>query len=106
MDSAEKTVLVTVKENRRIVSFSSEPGSTDADVLSKAVKEVFGDVLKLNQDFFIQVKKEQWSGMFIDVLDEDIVDKAIVNVIVKATEQVCCVYKNHTKTCEMNIPTI
>ena len=64
-------------------------------MLKSAVVETFGDVLKSNQDFFIQVKNEQWGGMFIDVLDKEIVDKAIINVILKATEQVCCVYKIH-----------
>ena len=47
-----KKVLVSVGENRRIVSFSSTPASADAEVLSKAIKETFGDVLKSDQEFF------------------------------------------------------
>ena len=45
MDATIK-VLMNIGENRRIVSFSSTPASTDAEALSKAVKETFCDVLK------------------------------------------------------------
>ena len=46
--TAVKKVLVSVGENRRIV-FSSTPASSDAEILSKAIKETFGDVLKSGQ---------------------------------------------------------
>ena len=38
--TAVKKVLVSVGENRRIVSFSSTPASSDAEILSKAIKEL------------------------------------------------------------------
>ena len=85
MDATIKKVLVNVGENRRIVSFSSMPASTDAEALSKAVKETFCDVLKSDQQFFIQVKNEDWGRIFLDVLDQEIVDKAVINVLVKPT---------------------
>lgn len=86
-----KKVLVSVGENRRIVSFSSTPASTDVEVLSKAIKEMFGDVLKSDQEFFIQVKNEEWGGFFLDVLDQEIFDKAVINVLLKPkTHEVSC----------------
>jgi hypothetical protein len=96
-----KTVLVNVGENRRIVSFSNTPSSTDAEALSKAIKETFGDILKSDQEFFIQVKNEAWSGVFLDVLDQEIVDKAVVNVVViqKPVEEVShCVFNTRKKS--------
>ena len=95
-------VLVSVGENRRIVSFSSTPASTDAEVLSKAIKETFGDILKSDQEFFIQAKNEEWGGLFLDVLDQEIVDKTVVNVLLKPqTHEVSCceliIFKNTYK---------
>ena len=95
-------VLVSVGENRRIVSFSSTPASTDAEVLSKAIKETFGDILKSDQEFFIQAKNEEWGGLFLDVLDQEIVDKAVVNVLLKPqTHEVSCcefiIFKSNKK---------
>ena len=89
--TAVKKVLVSVGENRRIVSFSSTPASSDAEILSKAIKETFGDVLKSGQEFYIQVKNEEWGGLFLDVLDQEIVDKAVINVLLKPqTREVSC----------------
>ena len=78
-----KTVLVSVGENRRIVSFTSNSSCSDAEVLSKAIKERFADILSSEQQFFIQVKNEEWGGLFLDVLDQQIVDKSIINVLLK-----------------------
>lgn len=83
-----KTVLVNVGENRRIVSFFSTPSCTDAEALTKATKETFGDILKSDQEFFIQVKNEEWGGVFLDVLDQEIIDKAVVNVVLKPLQEV------------------
>ena len=81
-----KTVLVNFGENRRIVSFSSVPApTTDAEALAKAIKETFSDILKPEQDFFLQVKTDEsgaWGGVFIDVLKQEIVDKAVINVVI------------------------
>ena len=78
-----KKVLVSVGENRLIVSFSSVPASSDAEILSKVIKETFGDELMSWQEFYIQVNNEKWCGLFLDVLDQEIVDKAVTNVLLK-----------------------
>ena len=86
MEERVKTVLVNFGENRRIVSFSSVPApTTDAEALAKAIKETFSDILKPEQDFFLQVKTDEsgaWGGVFIDVLKQEIVDKAVINVVI------------------------
>ena len=76
-----KTVLVNVGENRRIVSFSSMPSSMDAEALAKVIKETFGDVLKPDQEFSNYDDSGVWSGIFLEVLDQEIMDKAVVNVV-------------------------
>ena len=89
--TAVKKVLVSIGENRRIVSFSSTPASSDAEILSKAIKETFGDVQKSGQEFYIQVRNKEWGGLFLDVLDQEIVDKAVINVLLKPqTHEVSC----------------
>lgn len=70
-DEMEKTVLVSIGENRRI------------EALSKAVRVVFSDVLRPNQEFFLQVKHEDWGGLFIDLLgEESIANKSLINAVI------------------------
>ena len=88
MEERMKTVLVNVGENRRIVSFSSALGSKDVEALTKTIKETFGDILKSDQKFFILAKNEEWGGIFLDVLDQEIIDKAVVNVVLKPIQEV------------------
>ena len=85
-------MLVKIGDNRRVVSFSSTPGSTDAEALTKAIKETFRDVLiRPNQELLIQVLKsdfKEWGEVFIDVLDKEIEDKSVINVLLKPIQEV------------------
>ena len=59
--------------------------TTDAEALAKAIKETFGNVLKPDQEFFLQVKTDDsgvWGGVFLDVLNQEIMGKAVTNVVV------------------------
>ena len=93
---AEKGVLVTLGRRNRIVRFSTTPSSpSDKAALTAAVKAAFSDVLSEEQEFFLQMKSEDWGGAFVELLQDQIVpDKAVIEAIpVKkstATE-VCCI---------------
>ena len=76
----EKTVLVIVGHNKRLVSFSSTSDASDVESLKSAVLVVFRDVLAGvdSQDLMIQIKNNDW-GEFIDHMgNEDIETKSIV----------------------------
>ena len=93
--SAKKTVLVSLDDRNRPVTFTG-----NKQELLKEIKTVFKDLLGDSQ-VFLQVKDENWGGIFIDVLEQEIPDKSVlkakrvvvanpeVNVGSVQLEQVC-----------------
>lgn len=80
----EKSVLVTVCGRNRIVKFCSTNSSPPSDkcILSTAVKAAFKDVLPAEQDFFLQMKSDDWGGAFVEMEENQVVpDKAMVEVV-------------------------
>ena len=57
-------VLVCFGDSKRVVVCCS---SQTSDV-ETAVKQVFGDLLS-GREFFLQLKIEEWGGVFIDVME-------------------------------------
>ena len=93
---AEKAVLVMLDRRNRIVRFSTTPSSpSDKVALTAPVKAAFSDVLSEEQEFFLQMKSEDWGGAFVELLQDQIVqDKAVIEPIpVKksTTTEVCCI---------------
>lgn len=78
--SEKKTVLVSLNERNRVVEFS---GSLMSDFVC-TVKDAFADVLKKPAHIVLQIKDENWGGVFIDVQSmEAIKDRSILRVIVE-----------------------
>ena len=72
--AAEKTVLVSLLGHTRPLSISA-CGSG----LKQRVKQLFCDVVQGHNvaDFFLQLKDENW-GQFMDLLDQQIPDRAVI----------------------------
>ena len=70
---ATKTVLVSLEERNRPVTFS---GTKEA--LIKAIEVVFLDVLGESKDIYLQIKDESWGGIFVDILEQEIPDRGII----------------------------
>jgi len=72
MDAGKsRTVLVSLGERNRIVTFSCEE-SPDCDILpafTAAALLVFEDVVPPNSSLLFQVKSEEWGGAFWDLLE-------------------------------------
>ena len=89
-----KEVLVSMGENTRIVTFSipssSEPTPVvDVEGLKQAIRVTFADVLQPGQDFFLQIKSEEWRGEFIDLLgNQRIAEKPVIRAVVKPVTEV------------------
>ena len=89
-----KEVLVSIGENTRIVPFaipSSSESTPEVDVegLKQATRDTFADVLRPGQDFFLQIKSEEWGGAFIDLLgNQRIAEKPIFRAVVKPATEV------------------
>ena len=75
-------MLVSIGENTRSVSFSTL--ITDTEPLMQAVRVEFNDILQPGQEFFLQLKSEEWNGEFLDLMgSREIDDKTIVKAVVK-----------------------
>ena len=67
-------------QHNRSISFSSSTLIT-LQVLKEAIQGKFADVLPPGQDFFLQLKNEEW-GEFLDLQgDEKIADKSTIKVV-------------------------
>ena len=73
----EKKFLVTVGDNNLIVAFTtpdqsialdSAPVYNDAAVLARAIREAFKDVMTSDQGFILQIKNQEWGGMYVDLV--------------------------------------
>ena len=79
-----KLVLVSIGVNVRTVSFStpasSQPATiTEIQALNDAIRISFEDVLQPGQEFFLQLKSEDWGGEFIDLQGtQEIADRSVV----------------------------
>ena len=65
-------VLVLLGENTRVVCCNS------LSDLKESILETFKDVMEDQADFFLQVKSEEWGGLFVDLKnDEEVRDKSV-----------------------------
>ena len=67
MDTASKSILVSLRENRRVVKFLSSLCEKEAAM--SAVCTTFSDIHP-EQDFFLQIKDDERDGAFVDLLDD------------------------------------
>ena len=95
MDAPRKSVLFCMGGRNRIGS-SAGTGVfvSDKSALTAAVRAQFGDILSEKQDFFLQIKNEDWGGAFVELLEEqNVPDKAVIEaVIVPKSIEVCFVH--------------
>jgi len=76
MACSMKTVLVSVGDNTQVVSFGRSSASTaDSEALAPAIQAAFNDLLLPGQTFFLQMKCEEWGGVFVDLLEKEVPDK-------------------------------
>lgn len=82
--SASKTILVSFRDRKRPVTFTS--GNKETSSLICAFKETFADVLgeeseNTSPDVLLQVKDEDWGGEYVDILGDTVQDRAVVKAL-------------------------
>ena len=74
---ASSKVLVLLGENTRVVCYNT------TNDLKGNILETFKDVIE-GHDFFLQVKSEEWGGLFVDLNDdEQVLDKSVIKAVIK-----------------------
>ena len=75
----EKVVLVCRGEQRKPVSFRSDGTPREREALHAAVNVAYGAVA---ENPVIQMKSEQWDGVFVDLGEEDVIpDRAVLRIV-------------------------
>ncbi len=85
---AEKTVLMCYKERKRPVVFQSDgKPECEKERLVAAARQIFQDMLPADEDYTlaVQCKSESWYGNFVELKDELIEDKAVVQLVVEVS---------------------
>ena len=83
----EKQVLVGYFDHNRIVRFATR------DQLVPSIKATFNEVIPPNEipNICIQIKSEDWGGIFIDLAPEDDVpDRSVLRVIITGHSSNVC----------------
>lgn len=86
----EKKVLLCLGKRKRAVSFNSDKSESDKSVLTKKVREEFGDILEEDQtEIIIQVKDEEWND-WVDLKDgADVPEKSVIQVLAEEGKVSC-----------------
>ena len=88
----EKKILVIDGYNNRIVAFTTPDLSItldstpviDATVLARAIWEAFKDIMTIDQEFFLQIKNQEWGGMYVDLVGtEQVADRSVCRAVLK-----------------------
>lgn len=69
--------LVLLGENTRVVYYNT------TNDLKDNILQTFKNVIE-DHDFFLQVKSEEWGGLFVDLNnDEQVPDKSVIKAVIK-----------------------
>ena len=69
------TILVHLDQYTRPVNVHLDTGSTGVKAnmhrVMEAVRHTFRDVLAPHGEFFMQIKRDEWGGAFVDLSEEE-----------------------------------
>lgn len=77
------TVLVLFGQHTRPVSFvpGTNPEETQKAMLT-AILSAFSDKLPPKSSLILQIRDDEWGGMFVDLISQEILDRSVVKVLV------------------------
>ena len=83
-----KSVLVQLGEFNRVVQFEHCPdaGGTERDSLVIAVRATFSDRINPHDRLTLQVKDDDWGGVFVDCVGDKIPNRSIMKVVLEKPE--------------------
>ena len=82
-DVCDKVALVCRGEQKKPVSFSSDGTPRERQALHAAIRVAYGDShCPIESKPVIQMKNEQWDGVFVDLEEEDIIpNRAVLRIV-------------------------
>ena len=92
-NTSSKRALVRCGVHSRALTFESpaegiETDSSDEERLRAAIRVKFGDVLSETDEFFLQVKDEEW-GEFVDIMPKQMLPaRSVVHTVMKVNQQI------------------
>ena len=77
------TVLVLFGQHTRPVSFvpGTNPEETQRAMLT-AILSAFSDKLPPKSSLILQIRDDEWGGMFVDLISQEVLDRSVVKVLV------------------------
>ena len=92
---SNKRVLVQLESFSRVVDFSPEQAMgteqsvvTEREFLLKEIRHVYRERISPSDKLFLQVKDEEWGGVFVDFFSDVVPDKSIFKVILERCDEV------------------
>ena len=86
-----KRVLVQFGDNCRciVVPTTSEITQLERKLLEEEICNVFNNLLAPRDKIYLQVKDEEWGGIFVDVFENDVVHKSVFRMVAIKPVQLC-----------------
>ena len=78
---------------KKPVSFSSDGTPGERQALHAAIRVAYGDSHPVAENPVIQMKNEQWDGVFMDLGEEDVIpNRAVLQICVKGSTYNCTLW--------------
>ena len=72
-----------------VVLTTSETTQSERKLLEEEIRNMFSDLLAPRDKIYLQVKDEEWGGIFVDFLEDDVVHKCVFRMMAIKPVQVC-----------------
>ena len=81
--ATQRTVLVMFGQRTRPVSFETGTSALDTQkALIASIKSAFDDQLAPTSSLILQIRDEEWGGVFVDLISQDVPDRSVVKIFV------------------------
>ena len=82
MQVCDKAVLVCRGKQKKPVSFSSDGTPGERQALHAAIRVAYGDSHPVAENPVIQMKNEQWDGVYVDLGEKDVIpNRAVLQIV-------------------------
>ena len=81
--ASQKRVLLQFGDHNRCIDVPSatQSSKSEQELLIERVRDVYSDLLPSNCTIFLQVKDEEWEGVFVDYFEGTVPDKSIFRIV-------------------------
>ena len=87
--AALKRVVVQLGSFNRVIQVGSNE-KNEREALVKRIREIFGERIADDDHVTLQIKDQEWEGMYIDFFENEVPDRAVLKVIVERPEVCLC----------------